>query len=143
MSDQDFFFDDEDEKPAKADKKASRFAPKKGSRPSAPAVPGSFWRQSVTMTVTGLVALIALLLGVIVGIVLPVGDITDDVPPPSSDFIAPTLTPEQLESGQLPSEHPPLDGTMEVIPDDDADGLAGETATDAADEASSEDTVTE
>ncbi|GAB4276247.1 MAG: hypothetical protein Kow0056_06440 [Coriobacteriia bacterium] len=127
MSDQDFFFDEEDEKPAKTEKPKSAKSGSKGkpaAKPAArPAATVSFWQQTVTTAVAGLVAVIALLVGVIVGIVLPVGgSSTSDVPAPDAGISAPALTPEQLESGQLPEGHPPIQGMT---------GAPGETATGA------------
>lgn len=140
MSEQDFFFDDGDEKPAEESQESKgskgsepkKKAPVAKSRPSRPASSQapSFWSQSVNMTVTSLVALIALLMGVIVGIVLPVGSSTsaDTVPDPTASAPAPSLTPEQLESGQMPEGHPDLSGMSEG-----ATPAAGGTATSAPD----------
>jgi hypothetical protein len=110
VSDQDFFFDDEDEAPAKQEKAAKK-APAKSAAATKPAsggkAPASFWEQTTTMMVTGLVGVIGLLLGVIVGVVLPVGS---DVPAPTVDgsVSAPALSPEQLETGELPQGHPDI-----------------------------------
>lgn len=117
MSDQDFFFD-EDEKPtaksqsknAPAKKPASSSA-KAGSTKPAAAAPA----QSVTYTIAALIGVAALLLGVIVGILLPInvgGAGTTATPnaglTTTGQSQAPQLTPEQMQSGQLPPGHPSI-----------------------------------
>ncbi|MCL4079314.1 hypothetical protein MX659_06930 [Coriobacteriia bacterium Es71-Z0120] len=105
MSDQDFFFDEEEsETPKKAEKKAASARP--AQKTVAPAKQQVF-QQSVSMTVAALVAVIALLLGVIIGILIPTGGsgTTTD-----TGAVAPQLTPEQLQSGQLPPGHPDISG---------------------------------
>lgn len=119
MSDQDFFFD-EDEAPAKetapkkgasSDKAATKGKPASADA-EAPAAPAA---QSVSMGVAGLIGVIALLAGVIIGVIIPVGG--SDVPAPTStvptqgtEQSAPQLSPEQLEGGELPEGHPPIGG---------------------------------
>ncbi|MDI6713065.1 MAG: hypothetical protein QMD96_07495 [Anaerosomatales bacterium] len=106
MSDQDFFFDEEEsETAAKAEKKVS--SPRQAKPAAAPAKQQVF-QQSVSMTVASLVAVIALLLGVIVGYLIPRGASTST--PTDTGAIAPQLTPEQLQSGQLPPGHPDISG---------------------------------
>ena len=59
------------------------------------------------MTVAALIGVVALLLGVIIGIVIPSGG--DSTPAPTATtggVSAPQLSPEQLESGSLPEGHP-------------------------------------
>lgn len=108
MSDQDFFFDEEEnETPAKAEKKAP--TPRQARTPSAPAKQQVF-QQSVSVTVASLVAVIALLLGVIIGFLIPRGGTTST--PADTGVVAPQLTPEQLQSGQLPPGHPDISGMM-------------------------------
>lgn len=115
MSDQDFFFDDEDEEPKEPQKKKA--AASKPARSAASGSFASFLDQSVTMSITGLVALIALLLGVIVGIVLPVGGVTSDIPDPTPGAVsAPALSPEEIEGG-MPVDHPDIGGSTEPMPE--------------------------
>ncbi len=118
MSDQDFFFD-EDEKPAKSQSKS---APAK--KPATPAAKsGSSSRnvvaapaQSVTYTVAALIGVAALLLGIIVGILLPINTGASTATPDAGlsgggvQQTAPQLTPEQMQSGQLPAGHPNIGG---------------------------------
>lgn len=118
MSDQDFFFD-EDEAPAKdkAKKAASSDKPAAGAKAaSAPAVTA----QTVSTSVAALIGVIALLAGIIIGIVIPVGG--SNVPAPtavpqtgapsmgSGGGSAPQLSPDQLEGGALPEGHPDISG---------------------------------
>jgi len=118
VSDQDFFFDEEDDaKPAakggsKAASGSKAAAGPKGARVSQPAAAsgGSFFTQSVTMAVTSLVAVIALLVGLIIGILIPSGDATSQTVSPAAT-VAPTLTEDQLNSGELPAGHPPVSDT--------------------------------
>ena len=133
MSDQDFFFDDEGEQPAKSGKPA-KGAPKeqtgKKSAASSPAATASFWQQDTTMAVTGLVGVIALLLGVIVGIVLPVGDTVAD----TGEIIpvtAPELSSEQLESGELPQGHPDVGEMTGGATDGSVEPTGGEPTQDS------------
>lgn len=111
MSDQDFFFDEEeDAKPAP--KKASAGHKQVPERQAAPAKQ-SFFEQSVSMTVAALIAVIALLLGVIIGYVIPSADTTPVVSSPTSSTgssAAPQLTQDQINSGALPPGHPDLSG---------------------------------
>jgi hypothetical protein len=121
VSDQDFFFD-EDEKPAAkapsknapAKKPASSSSAKGGSSSKAAAAPAP--QQSVTYTIAALIGVAALLLGVIVGILLPVniGGSTTATPEasiPGAQTQAPALTNEQMQSGALPPGHPNVGGT--------------------------------
>lgn len=114
MSDQDFFFD-EDEAPAKdtAPKKAAS-SDKPASRTAATAPAAG--AQTVSMSVAALIGVIALLAGVIIGIVIPVGG-SSNVPAPNTaapiqggEQAAPQLSPDQLEGGQLPEGHPDIGG---------------------------------
>ncbi len=117
MSDQDFFFEDEGEEPEKPQKKAPAA---RSARPATGGSSAAFWDQSVTMSITGLVAVIAMLLGVIVGIVLPVGGITGDIPAPTPGVVsAPALSPEDLQGG-MPVDHPDIGGATEPMPVDPA-----------------------
>ena len=110
MSDQEDFFFDEEEKPAEP-KKAPAPRSKAAAGVAAPSAASSFGGQSVTMAVAGLIAVCALLVGVIIGIL--VGG-TDNVPAPSATTgtgvqqPAPQLTDEQLKGGQLPEGHPTI-----------------------------------
>ncbi len=106
MSEQDFFFDEEaDAKPA----------PKKASATNGTSAPsnGSFFAQDISVAIAALMAVIALLLGVIVGVLIPSGGTTSGVStsaPASISEPAPQLTPDQLDSGELPAGHPDLSG---------------------------------
>jgi len=119
--DQDFFFD-EDEKPQEKPepKKASSTAKKQVQTPSRPATAAG--ERTVTMTVASLIGVVALLAGVIIGILIPTGG--NSVPAPTQNVgtgvPAPQLTPEELESGQLPEGHPDIGsmgGETTVAPD--------------------------
>ncbi len=119
MSDQDFFFDEEEapatektsagEKPsAKQPAKGlppkasqSKTGPSKGATVAPPA--GGI---ELTWTITALIGVVALLLGVIVGYAIPknsTGTVTGS--PVQS---APQLTPEQVQTGELPEGHPDI-----------------------------------
>ena len=119
MSDQDFFFDDDEKTAAKSDNKAkkagtpstSRPAAKTGARPAA--APAAASAQSVTMTMAILFAVIGLLLGVVIGLFIgttlnPSSATTANSP---ATVVAPTLTQEQMNAGQLPAGHPKVTGT--------------------------------
>lgn len=112
MSDQDFFFDEEEDAKPKAASKATSGSKKPvPSKAAAPAPAGTFFAQNVSMTVAALMAVIALLLGVIIGIVIPTGSTT--VPPVTSSAgtdAAPVLSDDQLNSGELPAGHPDISG---------------------------------
>lgn len=108
MSDQDFFFDEEEQaedKPAKTAARVERAA--SGTAPAASAA----GMQSVSMTVASLIGVVALLVGIIIGIIIPAGASTGGVPAPTSTgtgAAAPQLSPEELQSGELPSGHPDI-----------------------------------
>ncbi len=115
MSDQDFFFD-EDEKPAKPQSKSApakkpAASAAKSARPAAKTAAAAP-EQSVTYTIAALIGVAALLLGVIVGILLPINvggaqTATPETPGGANGAMsAPQLSPEQMQSGQLPPGHP-------------------------------------
>jgi len=115
VSDQDFFFD-EDEQPKADAPKAS--GSKKGSS-SSKAAASAPAAQSNSMTVTILVGVIAALLGVIIGIFVgrslaaPAAVVPTTGAPQggtSTEQQAPQLSPEQLEGGELPKGHPDIGG---------------------------------
>jgi hypothetical protein len=112
VSDQDFFFD-EDEKPSKpapskSSAKSSSAKPVATSAKSTSAPAGGF---ELTWTITALIGVVALLLGVIVGYAIPKGaDIASPTTPTSTQTSAPQLTPEQLSTGELPAGHPSVGG---------------------------------
>lgn len=114
MSDQDFFFDEEDgAKPAaKTSAKATAAAKTQSSNRPATLARASFFEQSVSMSIAALMAVIALLVGVIVGFVIPTGGATPPVTAtaPAATEAAPQLTEDQLSSGDLPAGHPDLSG---------------------------------
>ena len=111
MSDQDFFFD-EDEQPAKATAKAPASSQAKGGAAQSAASGGS--GQSVSLMVTVLVGVIAALLGMIIGIFVGQSLAGPSVPAattaPIEQQAAPQLTPEQLQGGELPEGHPDVGG---------------------------------
>ncbi|MCG2807955.1 MAG: hypothetical protein L6413_06770 [Coriobacteriia bacterium] len=107
MSDQDFFFDEEEQAEDKSAKTAERV--ERAATEKAPAVPAA-GMQSVSMTVASLIGVVALLVGIIIGIIIPAGASTG-VPAPTSTgtgAAAPQLSPEELQSGELPSGHPDI-----------------------------------
>lgn len=117
MSDQDFFFD-EDEQPKAAEKSApakrtggsSKSAGAKSSK-SAAAPEAAAGAQSVSMTIAGLIGVIALLVGVIIGILLPLDGSTGTAGVGATGSpagqTAPQLSPEQMQGG-LPQGHPDI-----------------------------------
>jgi len=116
VSDQDFFFDEDEqtEKAAPQDapaKKAS--APKSSAKAPASDAPGA---QSVTVTIAALIGVIGLLAGLVVGLLLPFGN-TGAVEPTATGAspagtTAPQLSPEQMQGGELPAGHPDI-GAMQ------------------------------
>jgi hypothetical protein len=134
LSDQDFFFEDEEDdaektaskKPAaKGASSASKSSPKPAGRPAAKSSPakaapakaaapqqeqGGFLAQQVSMTVVGLIAVIALLVGVIGGYVLGGASQPPQEAAAPATQQAPTLTQEQINAGQLPAGHPSISG---------------------------------
>lgn len=113
MSEQDFFFDEDEQV-------AEESAPKSAERParaqaakSAPAATAATTAQGISMTVASLIGVVALLAGVVIGMLIPSGD---NVPAPTATGTtgttgqAPQLTQDQLDSGQLPAGHPNISG---------------------------------
>jgi len=113
VSDQDFFFDEDEkgaEKPPKtASKQPTKSTPSKAAK-TAPAPSGGI---ELTWTVTALVGIVALLLGVIIGYAIPKGtqEVSVGAPSTTQEQQAPQLSPEQLSSGQLPPGHPSVGGS--------------------------------
>ncbi len=116
MSDQDFFFDEDEkvdeevaEKPAS--KKANGKPAPRQTAPRQSAAGYSGGGQSVTMTVASLIAVVALLVGVIIGILIPAGASTPTSPAAntSGSVSAPQLTDEQIQGG-VPEGHPDISG---------------------------------
>lgn len=118
----DDFFVDEDESPkpspqhgAPARKPAAR---KTTPRPVADATASSsIFEQNVSLTIAALIAVIALLLGMIVGILIPRSAAAVDTAASvsttaastaTSSTSAPQLTQDQLDSGTLPAGHPSI-----------------------------------
>lgn len=120
MSDQDFFFDEDERSsapakaaPSKPAGKASAARPqqKGATRPQTPAASsGSFFEQKVPLSVASLLAVIGLLLGVIIGVLVAPGRGGADIGSPTGTSAAPPLSSEQLQSGELPPGHPDISG---------------------------------
>jgi len=120
VSDQDFFFDEDEapaEKPAakSAAKPAGAKAQASAPRTTTAAVPAG--AQSVTMAVAGLIGVVALLVGIIVGILIPTGGSTAVTPPTTGvpsmgtgGTQAPPLSEDALQ-GEMPPGHPPIGDT--------------------------------
>jgi len=114
--DQDFFF--EEEAPAKASQPSKGSKSSGAARPSAPqssakgAVAAAPVENMVSYTNAALIAVVTLLVGVIIGVMLPIGasNTNTNTPAASSTGTAPSLTPEDLESGELPPGHPSIGG---------------------------------
>jgi len=118
VSDQDFFFD-EDEKPTEkksADKPARKSASGGASSKSA-APAAAAGERTVSMTVTALVGVVALLVGVIVGMFVQPGNSTPDTTAitPGQVQSAPQLSDEQIQQG-LPPGHIPVEGAEGQTP---------------------------
>lgn len=132
MSEKDFYFDEDDTEDSQPIEKAKAKEPVEASaekaapkarapkaaagRPVAAAAPvAPVTMQPVSMTVAALIGVVALLVGVIIGMFLPgqqpTATVTPGVPPAGmgSGAPAPQLTEDQLQGGQLPPGHPPLD----------------------------------
>lgn len=133
MSDQDFFFDEEEETPKPAVKASSKgvskgavkasgseqkSAPKPAARPAAKAASPSIMEQNVSMTVAALMTVIGLLVGVIIGFVLAPDSVGagSSTTEQTSEQAAPTLSEDQLNSGQLPAGHPDISGAATSTP---------------------------
>ena len=113
MSDQDFFFD-EDEKPA--EKSASKPVSKPSGKPSSPkggAAPAAAGERTVTMTVAALIGVVALLFGVIIGLFAAPdsGKVASPNSTATQGTAAPALTDEQIQQG-LPEGHPTIPQDM-------------------------------
>ena len=126
MSDQDFFFDEEDRecresKPAKKERlgaSAKKSAPAKKSTRSSSAADAPFMERTVTMTSWLLMAVVTLLVGVIVGIVIPTdsGSCRRRRRRGRRQARQPQLSPEQLNTG-MPEGHPDIgDMSAEAAP---------------------------
>jgi hypothetical protein len=125
VSDQDFFFD-EDDKSAKtsgssAAKKTGSSASRTGSGSSNKGAAAPASAQTVSMTVAVLIGVIGILLGAVIGLFVgkSMAVPTVAVAPgagTSTTQQAPQLTPEQLQGGQLPAGHPSVGGTATGTP---------------------------
>ncbi len=133
MSDQDFFFDEDDQPAEKpAEKAAATPAQKTTSGTTAAPRPASrAAAQTVSYTVAGLIGVCTLLLGVIIGLALPSDDVASSttsnplISAPVQD--APQLSPEQMQAGVMPEGHPPVDGG-EAAPTETATGTVDDSA---------------
>lgn len=129
MADQDFFFEEENDtkpvKPAKSGAKAETKSSgaKSGSKAASPVKPvtvrpgasSAVASQSVTLAVAGLMAVCALLVGIIIGLVIPrsgadAGLSTTGAPSGAAGQVvpAPSLSSDQLKDGKLPPGHPSI-----------------------------------
>jgi len=115
--DQDFFF--EEEAPAKASQPSKGSKSSGAARPTAPsssakgtaaAAPAE---NTVSFTNAALIAVVTLLVGVIIGVMLPIGgtNTNTNTPAATGTTPAPQLSPEDLESGELPPGHPSIGGS--------------------------------
>ncbi len=111
-SDQDFFFDEDEQsvEESESKKRPSKVSStsKKKSAPAKKAAPASAGEKTVTVTVASLIGVVALLVGVIIGILIPAGG--SSIPAPvtnQSGIMAPQLSPEELQGG-LPEGHPDI-----------------------------------
>lgn len=124
MSDeQDFFFDEETEQPVKETKasskttKSGRSAKAAAEEPVSEPASGGLFSQDVTMGVAAMMAVVALLVGLIIGILLPSGSAVPttgtaapiSTTPGASGQQAPPL-PEGTDTNQLPPGHPNIGG---------------------------------
>ncbi len=117
MSDQDFFFD-EDDKPAKS---AGKDTAKKTSTPAPRSAAPAPAAQTVTMTVAILIGVIGILLGAVIGLFVGKSMAAPAVVLPGAGGTttgqqAPQLTPEQLQGGELPAGHPSIGGAATGTP---------------------------
>jgi len=126
VSDQDFFFDEDEQTTKTAPKSAPA---KKGSSGGSSSTPPSGTEQAVSITVTALVAVVAALLGVIIGLFIgrsmaaPAVVAPAATGTPQQQQAAPQLSPEQLEGGELPQGHPDISGGGAAAPE----GAPGES----------------
>jgi hypothetical protein len=126
VSDQDFFFDEDEPTKEAAPTNSPSKTSTTTSRATAAAPAVGMADQSVSLMVTILVGVVTALLGVIIGIFVGRGLATTAVPGVGSGASlgtgttqeAPQLSPDQLEGGELPAGHPPI-----------GDGAAGATGT--------------
>ena len=129
MSDQDFFFDEEETTPAEAAKPSSKSAgktaparssapkstPARTPGPAAQSAPAATGEKQVSLTVAALMTVVGVLLGVIIGFLLPGGGTTatpstgTPAAVSGTGSTAPQLSEEQLTSGELPAGHPPVE----------------------------------
>ena len=121
MSDQDFFFDEEEtaqpapktESKSTAKTTGTSPAPRPRQSTATSASSASFFEQNVSMSVAALMTVIGLLVGVIVGFVIaPDGAATgtETTLGTGTTVPAPALTEDQLNSGELPAGHPAVTG---------------------------------
>ena len=114
MSDQDFFFDEEDAPasapaPRPSSQPARSASPARTTHAAAPASGASFFEQSVTMAIAALMTVIGLLVGVIIGFVIAPSGTSPVSSPAGGTSVAPGLSQDQLQSGELPEGHPPIE----------------------------------
>jgi hypothetical protein len=109
VSDQDFFFDEDDKSAKSAGKDTTKKASSPAPRSAAPAP-----AQTVTMTVAILIGVIGILLGAVIGLFVGKSMAVPAVVLPGAGGTttqqAPQLTPEQLQGGELPAGHPAVGG---------------------------------
>ncbi len=108
MSDQDFFFDEEED--AKPAPKKAQVAQKQSAAPVVASGGQSFFEQDVPMLIAALMTAIALLVGILVGVLIPTGSKVANSSTSAPTAPAPQLTQDQINSGQIPANHPDLGG---------------------------------
>jgi len=124
VSDQDFFFDEDETTVAETTKATSKPAGKATTGRSGAAKAASATKavsapaggSQVSLMVAVLMTVVGLLLGVIIGFILPGGGSSSTpastTAPAAMDSgsVAPQLTEDQLNSGEMPPGHPAVSG---------------------------------
>lgn len=117
MSDQDFFFDEDETPAAPAAEKPARPAAPAPARASTGAGTSAtpLMEQSVSMMVAGMIGVVCLLAGVLIGVLIPAGATAPSSPASINNSglgqPAPQLSPDQIDQG-LPQGHPDISGVQ-------------------------------
>jgi len=126
----DKYLDEESKSPKKNKKKKSGPKPKAKAKPiaarSEPEVVEELDvpEQKISLFLAVGLIVSSLVVGLVVGYVVAPKGPSSDLAAPVGTGTAPSLTPEQLESTQLPASHPALPGTEE-----ETDGVESDTET--------------